>query len=214
MMHQLLPAIYPITSTELSGLSHAEQIKRLAEGGATLVQLREKSSSPRLFFDQAVEAVSVARGLGVRLVINDRVDIALAAEADGVHLGQEDLPPAMARQLLGGNRIIGLSTHSLEQALAAEKEPVDYVAVGPVFQTATKENPEPAVGLEMVSMVAEAISKPVVAIGGIRAGNLASVLGAGAASVAIISDLYSTGDIGSRFRDLLAVSRQASPFPW
>jgi thiamine-phosphate pyrophosphorylase len=200
-----LPKIYPITDTRLSGLTHAEQVERLAEGGATLVQLRDKTASPRDFYDAALLAMEVARRLQVQIVINDRVDIAIAVGADGVHLGQQDLPPERARRLMGDHRIIGYSTHSLEQALGADSAPVDYVAIGPVFQTGTKENPDPVVGLDGVREVRARVSKPLVAIGGITAGRARQVIEAGATSLAIISDLYSTDSIARRFRELLSV---------
>lgn len=190
-----LPKLYPITDRRLSGLSHAEQVARLCEGGARLVQLREKSLSPRDFFREAEEALRVARTRGAKLVINDRADIALALGADGLHLGQDDMPPEAARALLGADAIIGFSTHSVEQAIAAARLPVDYVAVGPVFATQSKENPDPVVGLEGVARVREVVgSLPLVAIGGIDAGNAPSVLDAGADSLAVIGALLSHGD--------------------
>lgn len=201
-----LPRIYAITDVRLSGLSHAEQVERLAAGGATLIQLREKTQSPREFYDAAVEAVKAARRAGVQVIINDRVDIAIAVGADGVHLGQDDLPPERARQLLGESRIVGFSTHNLKQAIEADSTPVDYIAIGPVFQTSTKENPDSVVGLETIQEVKRQISKPLVAIGGITLDRARSVIEAGADSIAVISDLYLTGDITSRaraFRDLL-----------
>ena len=136
-----LPKLYPITDRRLSGLSHAEQVARLCEGGARLVQLREKHLSPREFYREAEDALRVARGRGAKLIINDRADIALALGADGVHLGQDDMPPEAARALLGEGAIIGFSTHGLEQSVAAARLPVDYVAIGPVFATSSKENP-------------------------------------------------------------------------
>jgi thiamine-phosphate pyrophosphorylase len=198
-----LPKIYPITDTLISGLSHAGQIERLAAGGASLIQLREKRASPREFYQAAVEAMSVAGRLGVQIIINDRVDIAIAVKADGIHLGQDDLPPDRARRLLGESRIIGLSTHSLEQALAADSAPVDYVAIGPVFQTSTKDKPGAAVGLEAVSEIRRHISKPLVAIGGITLETARAVIEAGADSVAVIADLLSARDISERTRRLL-----------
>lgn len=200
-----LPKIYPITDTLVSGLSHAEQIELLAAGGASLVQLREKRASPREFYEAARDAMLMARRLGVQLIINDRVDIAIAVKADGVHLGQDDLPPDKARSLLGENRIIGVSTHSLEQALAADVAWVDYVAIGPVFQTFTKESPDPIVGLELVGDAKRCLSKPLVAIGGIALQTAAAVIAAGADSVAVISELLSTGDIVGRTRQFLRV---------
>ncbi len=143
-----LPKVYPITDTNLSGLSHAEQVDRLISGGATLIQLRDKHAAPRDFYRQAEAALQIARKHNVRLIINDRVDVVLALGADGVHLGQSDLPVAAARRLLGDSAIVGISTHDLAQAEVAANMPVDYVAFGPVFKTSTKENPEPITGLE------------------------------------------------------------------
>ena len=202
-----LPKIYPITDTLSSGLSHAEQIEQLAAGGASLVQLREKRASPREFYQAALEAMITARRLSVQIIINDRVDIAIAVKAHGVHLGQEDLPPDRARSLLGEARIIGFSTHSLEQALAADLAPVDYVAIGPIFQTSTKDRPDPAVGLETLSEVRLRISKPVVAIGGITLETASSVILAGADSVAVIADLLSARDIPERMRAFVDLLR-------
>src|ERR1044071_2005594 len=124
-----LPRLYPITDTRLTGLTHAEQVERLAAGGATVVQLREKHAAPREFYEAALKAMQVARALGVRIIINDRLDIAIAVDADGVHLGQDDLPPERARALIGANRIVGYSTHNVKQALDADSTPVDYIAI-------------------------------------------------------------------------------------
>ena len=198
-----LPKFYPITDTLISGLSHAEQIELLAAGGASLIQLREKRGSPRDFYRAAVEAMLVARRLGIQIIVNDRVDIALAVKADGVHLGQDDLPPDMARFLLGDSRIIGFSTHTLEQALEADSAPVDYLAIGPVLKTLTKEQSDPAVGLGTVTEVRRRISKPLVAIGGITLDTARSIIEAGADSVAVISDLLSATDISERTRAFL-----------
>src|ERR687890_305216 len=142
-MRSELPKLYPITDRRLSGLSHAEQAARLIEGGATFIQLREKYLSPREFYREAEEALRVARRRGAKLIVNDRADIALAIGADGVHLGQDDMPPSAARALLGEGAVVGFSTHSMEQAVAAARMPVDYVAVGPIFETKSKEKPDP-----------------------------------------------------------------------
>jgi len=190
-----LPKLYPITDRRLSGLSHAEQVARLSDGGACVVQLREKHLSPREFYREAEEALRVARARGVRLVINDRADIALALGADSVHLGQDDMPPGAARSLLGDKAIVGFSTHSVAQAIEAARLPVDYVAIGPVFATSSKENPAPAVGLEGVARVREAVGQArLVAIGGISEENARAVLDAGADSVAVISALLAPRD--------------------
>ncbi len=197
------PRVYPITDQHLSGLSHSEQVERLAAGGATLIQLREKAASPREFHNAALEAMKVARRVGVQIIINDRVDIAMAVDADGVHLGQGDVPPDHARRLLGENRIVGFSTHSVKQALEADRAPVDYIAIGPVFRTSTKENPEAIVGLEAIAAIKSQSSKPLVAIGGITLALALSVIEAGADSVAVISDLFSTNDISERTREFI-----------
>jgi thiamine-phosphate pyrophosphorylase len=207
-MYFVLPRLYAVTDARLSGLSHAEQLERLAAAGATLVQLREKHLSPRQFYYQAEEALQVARRYGVTLVINDRVDIALALGAGGVHLGQEDLAPEAARRLLGNRAIIGRSAHSVEQALLAAREPIDYLAIGPVFETSTKENPDPIVGLDGVRRVREAVGQlPLVAVGGIGFSNVARVLEAGADSVAVIAAIISQPEqIESNARKLLALA--------
>jgi len=199
----LLPKLYPITDTSISSLSHAEQIERLAAGGASLIQLREKHASPREFYRAALEAMIVAKRLGVQLVVNDRVDIAIAVKADGVHLGQDDLPPGKARMLLGQDRIIGFSTHTLDQALEANSAPVDYIAIGPVFPTSTKENPDAIVGTANIREIKSRISKPLVAIGGITLESARSLIDAGADSVAVISDLLAATDITERTRRFL-----------
>ena len=202
-----LPTIYPITDTRISGISHAEQIERLAAGGATLIQLREKHASPAEFFDAAEKAMNVARKLGVKIIINDRVDIALALQADGVHLGQDDLSPREARTLLSESAIIGYSTHSVEQAIEAIKLPIDYIAIGPAFETTTKLNPDAVVGLDGLRRVRNAIGKfPLVAIGGINLANLRSVFDGGADSAAMIGALLSDADdISQRLSRLLAL---------
>ncbi len=185
-----LPKVYPITDTQLSGLSHAEQVARLIEGGATLIQLRDKHAAPREFYREAAAALRVARDHHARLIINDRVDIALALKADGVHLGQTDISVEAARRLLGTEAIIGFSTHNIEQAKLATALPVDYLAFGPVFQTSTKKNPDPVAGLIKLREVRTIKgSLPLAAIGGITLANALEVLKAGADALALISEL-------------------------
>jgi len=182
---------YPITDRRLSGLSHAQQVAEFAKRGMTLVQLREKHLSPNEFYDEARQALSVARYHGLKIIINDRVDIALALNADGVHLGQDDLPVEAARKLLGNDVIIGFSTHNLSQAKQALQLPIDYLAVGPVFSTNTQESADPTVGLGGVSEIRQALPEiPLVAIGGINAANRDAVRGAGADSVSLVSDFW------------------------
>ncbi len=175
-------------------------------GGARLIQLREKHASPREFYEAAAEAVAVAGAGGARLIINDRVDIAMAL-GTGVHLGQDDLPPAQARELLGPDAIIGYSTHTIEQARAARSLPVDYIAIGPIFETGTKENPDAVVGTDLLPEVRNAtVGMPLVAIGGINANNLLSVYDAGADSAAIIGDITGALDITERVQHLLSLA--------
>jgi thiamine-phosphate pyrophosphorylase len=207
MRRLTLPKLYAVTDARLSGLAHEVQLRRLSDGGATLVQLREKHASPREFYREAEAALRVARELGVTLIVNDRADIALALKADGVHLGQDDLDPASARRLLGDGFIIGYSTHNVSQLEAASRLPVDYVAFGPVFPTRTKERPDPVVGLELLAGARAALDPaiPLVAIGGITRENARDALDAGADSVAVVSALLSEPtEIARRTREFIS----------
>ena len=187
-----LPRVYALTDVQLSGLSHSEQVELLSLGGASLIQLREKQLPARDFYEQAQAALTVAERNGVRLIINDRVDVALVVGAHGVHLGQDDLPPVTARKLLGPTGIVGYSTHNVDQALEAVKQPIDYLAIGPIFQTMTKTDTSPVLGLEGLRAVRQAIGDfPLVAIGGITHSNARDAIDAGADSVAVISALLS-----------------------
>ena len=185
-----LPRVYALTDVQLSGLSHADQVHRLSLGGASLVQLREKQQPASQFYEQAKAAMSVAERDGVQLIINDRVDLTLAVGAHGVHLGQDDMPPEAARRLLGPESIIGYSTHSVEQAQKALTLPIDYIAIGPIFETSSKTDTSPTLGLEGLRAVRTVVQElPLVAIGGISAANALSIIDAGADSVAVISAL-------------------------
>ena len=193
----MLPRLYAITDASAS-LSHVEQVEAFVRGGARLVQIRDKRAGGRELYEIVVAAVRIARGAGAQIVVNDRVDVALAAAADGVHVGQEDLSAEDARRILGPDRIVGLSTHSREQAAEASRLPVDYVAIGPVYATSTKENPDPVVGLEGVRAVREIVSQPLVAIGGITLARAPEVIAAGAGTVAVVSDLFVGPSIEAR----------------
>lgn len=205
MLNFRLPRVYPLTDARLSGLSHADQVAQLTLGGASLIQLREKQLSPAALFTEARAAFEVAEKAGARLIINDRADIALAVGAHGVHLGQDDLPPEAARRLLGPEAVIGFSTHSVEQARKALAEPVDYIAIGPIFGTATKTDTFPVVGLEGVRAVRRVVGNlPLVAIGGISHTNAHEVIEAGADCVAVISALLAEPkDIANATRALI-----------
>ena len=197
------PRLYALTDSPGAGLSHVEQVERFARGGARLIQIRDKRASGRELYAIARAALRITRSYGARLVVNDRVDVALAAGADGVHVGQEDLPAEAAREILGPDRIVGVSTHTLEQARAAARLPVDYIAFGPIFATATKENADPVVGLDGVARVRAEVAKPLVAIGGITLERARDVIAAGADSVAVIGDLRTGGSIEERVRAFL-----------
>jgi thiamine-phosphate pyrophosphorylase len=187
-----LPRVYALTDVQLSGLTHADQVKLLSSAGARFVQLREKRLPALGFYEQAKAALAVATPDGVQLIINDRVDIALATGAHGVHLGQDDMPPEAARRLLGTGAIIGYSTHNVEQAQKALTLPIDYLAIGPIFQTPTKTDTFPTLGLDGLRAVRQAIGEAqLVAIGGITHSNASKVIEAGADSVAVISALLS-----------------------
>ncbi len=185
-----LPKLYAITDTQLSNYTHAEIVRLLLAGGATFIQLRDKDASAKELLDAARECLALTRPAGAKLIINDRVDVALTADADGVHLGQDDLRVEEAREILGPDKIIGLSTHTLEQFHAAMRTSADYLAVGPVYETTTKENPSPTVGLELIAAARAITDRPIVAIGGITVERAPAVIVAGADSVAVISALY------------------------
>ena len=185
-----LPPVYALTDVQLAGLSHAQQVELLGLGGASLIQLREKRMPTLEFYEEAKVAVNVAERSGVRLIINDRVDVALAVGAGGVHLGQDDLPVDAARKLLGPTAIVGYSTHNVDQALEAVKLPIDYLAIGPIFPTTSKTDTFPVLGLDGLRAVRQAIREfPLVAIGGITHANARDAIQAGADSVAVISAL-------------------------
>ena len=185
-----LPKVYPITDISITKLSHLEQVEKLIAGGAKFIQLRDKNSTPKDFYESAKAVMDFTRGKDVRIIINDRVDIALIVKADGVHLGQDDLPPENARQILSEKAIIGFSKHNIPQAIQVIKMPLDYIAIGPIFATLTKENPDPIVGIEGLKTVRQAIGDfPLVAIGGINSKNAKEVLDSGTDSVAVISQI-------------------------
>ncbi len=183
--------LYPLTDRIVSGLPHDQQVLRLSEKGATLVQLREKILSAREFYLEAASALAVARQHGLKIIVNDRVDIAVALGADGVHLGQDDMPVEAARRLLGAAAIIGISTHTLKQAELAAELPVDYIAIGPIFPTTTKQSTHTPIGLDGLRLVRQAIGAiPLIAIGGITAGSRMALLNSGADGLAVINDLW------------------------
>ena len=194
--------LYVIVDLAAIGSRDPVQVAAAAiRGGADAIQLRDKTGPAKTLCDVARRLLEVTRPSGIPLIINDRADVALAAGASGVHLGQDDLPLADARRLLGPERLIGRSTHSLEQALAAEAEGADYIGCGPVFPTPTKPDAG-SVGTALVTSVAARVRIPVVCIGGIDTGNVERVVAAGAVCVAVVRAVCRAADPEAATRQL------------
>ena len=199
------PFIYPIVDSGLVPPGRiADVVAALARAGARLIQLRGKGLADGVLLRAARDAVAAAHAGGALLVVNDRPDVARIAGADGVHVGQDDLAPEEARRVLGPGAVVGVSTHDLAQALAAGATGADYVAVGPVYATSTKERPDPVVGLALVRAARAALAGPLVAIGGITAANAGAVAGAGADGLAVVSAVCGAPDPGAAFAALQA----------
>jgi thiamine-phosphate pyrophosphorylase len=194
-----LHAILDVEVAERVGWDVASLAKAFLDGGARLIQLRAKHLGSAAFLQHAERVVHAADPYGASIIVNDRADVALLAGAAGAHVGQEDVPPSAARRLLGPNAVIGYSTHTSAQIEAAVHEPVTYIAIGPVFGTATKDTGYEPVGLERVTEAARIASgRPLVAIGGITLETAPHVIAAGASSVAVIGDLLTNGDPAAR----------------
>ena len=194
------------------------QAKAACQGGAAVVQLRTKHATDRQTLAWARSIRALTRRAGVLFILNDRFDLALAAEADGVHLGQSDFPPARLPESARERLTVGYSTHNIEQAIAAATEPVDYVAFGPVFGTGSKDSPYGPRGLEALELASRAVApRPLVAIGGISRSNLTAVLAAGAAGAAVISAVAAAGEPAAATRALVQLwapeSFRAEPSP-
>jgi thiamine-phosphate pyrophosphorylase len=205
----MFPALYAILDPDLSPMPLPDLASRLADAGVTLVQLRNKRASARAIFDQASHLNAALAPGGVRFIVNDRPDIASLTGSAGVHVGQEDLPVEDARRICPAPLWVGVSTHNLDQLREADRTSADYIAIGPVFSTSTKENPDPAVGLDFVRAARQLTHKPLVAIGGITLETTAEVFRAGADSVAVIKDLVAAKDPAERARQFLAVAEKS-----
>ncbi|HEY8548983.1 MAG TPA: thiamine phosphate synthase [Vicinamibacterales bacterium] len=209
-----LPKLYAIVDEQaaaLAGCTVPALGRTLMDAGVRLLQLRAKLATGARMLEHCEALRDAAHPHGAMIVVNDRFDVALAAGLRAVHVGQDDLPPALVRRFLGEEGIIGLSTHTREQIDAALYEPIDYLAVGPIFDTGTKDTGYEPVGLGLVEYAASRTELPVVAIGGITLDRAVEVLEAGAASVAVISDLLRDGDPAARVRaylDAFASGRQ------
>jgi thiamine-phosphate pyrophosphorylase len=199
------PFVYPILDLSMLGARPVDEAaSALVAGGARLLQVRGKDAADSVLLDAVRRALAVVRAAGGVLVVNDRPDVALIAGADGVHVGQDDLPPGECRRLLGPRALIGWSTHGLEQLSRAAPLPIDYAAFGPVFATASKAGADPVVGLERLREARALWPLPLVAIGGITRDNAASVVAAGADGVAAIGDILGAADVARAVAEMRA----------
>lgn len=204
-------SLYLVTDRhQTRGRPLTEMVEACLKAGVRGVQLREKDLPIKGLFAMALELRALTHQHGAKLLINDRVDVALGVRADGVHLPQDGIPPSAVRKLVGPDLLIGASTHSLAEARDAETEGADFVVLGPVFETPSKLRYGPPVGIEALRQVARELSIPVFAIGGIDAGRVPEVLGAGAHGVAVISALLAPDDPGIAARALLAALERES----
>ncbi len=201
-----IPRLYAIIDpAQAGGRSPVEVAEILLAAGVRLIQYRDKGASSRDLFENSRRVFEPIRRRQGTFILNDRADVASAVDADGVHLGQDDLPVELARRVLAPARWVGYSTHRLAQVAEADRSSADYIAFGPIFPTESKEKPDPVVGLEGLRAARKATRKPLVAIGGITVASAPAVIEAGADSVAVISDLLRAPDIGARAKDFLQV---------
>ncbi len=199
-----IPRLYAIVdAAEAGGRAPTALAETLFRAGVRLIQFRDKRASSRELYERCREIAERARRAGVVFIVNDRSDVALTADADGVHVGQEDLPVELARRLLGTAKLIGCSTHSVSQVAEAHRTSADYIAFGPIFPTKSKERPDPVVGLDGLREARKATHKPLVAIGGVTLENARAVIEAGADSVAVIRDLLANEDPAARAQEFL-----------
>jgi thiamine-phosphate pyrophosphorylase len=206
----MIPRLYAIVDAEVlaaRGVALGDFARGLRAAGVELVQYRDKAGSPQAVLRAAAALRGIFSGTACRLVLNDRADLAVLSEFDGVHVGQEDLSPEDARRVVGANRIVGVSTHTENQVRAADSTAADYIAIGPAFATGTKPDAEQVVGLDGIRQARSLTAKPLVAIGGVTRANARSVIDAGADSVAVISALLAPGEspeqVARDFLDLL-----------
>lgn len=202
--------LYCLTDAQHSqGRDHLTVVSQMLSAGVRIIQYREKQQSQKVMYQDCLEIREMTRAAGAAFFVNDDIALAIAVDADGVHVGQDDLPVPVVRQLVGKSMLIGLSTHSPEQAQAAVQSGADYIGVGPVFPTLTKQDVGNPVGLSYVSYVAQQIPLAFVAIGGINTANVTDVVGAGADCVAMISDIVSAPDICTKAENLRTIIQAA-----
>jgi thiamine-phosphate pyrophosphorylase len=214
-MRLVLPRLYVILDAALITSPERDCALSLAEAGVRLLQYRNKSASARRYLESSRELAEALRPHGMSFLVNDRPDVALLAGASGVHVGQDDLDVEQARRVLGREKFVGVSTHNLEQFERAAASSADYIAVGPVFGTSSKANPDPVVGVEFIRKTRALSDKPIVAIGGISVERAASVIEAGADSVAVISGILTAPNPAQRARqymDTLETAKHVAAF--
>ena len=198
-------SLYLVTDVELAGpRGVVETVRAAIEGGVTLVQLRDPYGKGQRQVETAAALLEFLRPRGIPLIINDRVDVALAVDADGVHVGQSDIPAAMVRRLIGPDRILGLSVSYAQELASPDLADVDYLGVGPIFPTPTKTNAAPPIGFDGVAALAAAAPVPVVAIGGVKAEHVDRILAAGAAGMAVVSAIMAAADPAAAAADFSA----------
>lgn len=199
-------SVYVITDQRMAGERSILDVVRAAiRGGATVVQLREKEVTTREMIRLGQALHEITRNAGIPLIVNDRLDVALAIDAEGVHMGQDDMPAPLARRLIGPDRILGVSAGTVEEALQAERDGADYLGVGDVYGTPSKADAGVPIGLEELAKIARAVSTPVVGIGGITLDNASAVIEAGAAGAAVISAVIRAADPEAAARRLYKV---------
>jgi thiamine-phosphate pyrophosphorylase len=201
-----LGPVYPITHLR-SGISHLSLVRSFLEAGVRFFQVRDKSTTDAALLGQLCEIRALCQEADAQFIVNDRVDLALASRANGVHLGQSDLPVPVARSLLGPEAIVGLSTHTEEQFLQAQDMDVDYVALGPVFATRSKKSDHAVIGLDALKKWAQRARRPIVAIGGITPESASNLWSAGVRSVAVISDIVEAPNPQLRIKQYLDQAR-------
>jgi thiamine-phosphate pyrophosphorylase len=210
-MRLVLPRLYVILDAALLTISETECARQLIGAGVRLLQYRHKAASSRELLEGSKRLCAALAPCDVTFIVNDRADVAFLAGANGVHFGQEDLSVEEARAIVGSDKLVGISTHNRAQFEQAAATSADYIAVGPVFSTSTKANPDPVVGTEFIRQVRPLTNKPIVAIGGITLERAAEVVRAGADSVAVIGDILRAPDPGRRARQFIEALAAAKP---
>jgi len=198
--------LYAIIDSQIANQPHAEICRKLVDGGVQVVQLRDKTATFEELMIIGTQVREITRAAGVTFIVNDNPYLAREIDADGVHIGQDDFPADIVREVIGPDKIIGLSTHSKQQAIVATTWPIDYIGVGPIYPTSTKQTTNVPVGTSLIRWIRQHIPLPTVAIGGISAATIPDVLAAGASNVAMISELMKADDIAGQTSELKALA--------